>query len=247
MWIEIAVLLGFGTAITGSGGFALPQKLDIPANFSTVICADEHKARSFFNDHIASNANGTDLQRERFFEGLTVTGCFQGSGPLQIKEVLARKSVVWGQTLGHILYRATGPSGETVFGIVNEIGNNSVPRTPFEEWLSLHTQDGILMADLNEKLTYVCSSPQAAQAAVATLSRAKRNGVKGNQLKRAKASAFRTSGCMATQGRFRVRNVHRSIAVYFGEDAESMEDWTAITALNSRSQVIGLLHNSSLL
>jgi hypothetical protein len=247
MWIEIAVLLGFGPAITGSGSLALPQKRDIPANFSTVICADEQKARRFINDYIIANAYASNIRSERFFEGLAATGCFQGTGPLQIEEVLVRKSVVQGETLGHILYRATGPSGETVFGIVNEIGNNSVPRTPFEEWLSLHTQDGILMADHNEKLTYVCSSPQAAQAAVATLSRAKRNGVRGNRLKRAKDSAFRTGGCMATQGRFRVRSVHRSIAVYFGEDAESMEDWTAITALNSRSQVIGLLHNSSLL
>jgi hypothetical protein len=246
MLIEIGFLLGLGSAMTGSGSLALPQKQDIPANYSTVICADEQKARSFIADYIVPYANSSNLQSERFFEGLAATGCFQGSGPLQIEEVLVRKPVVQGQTLGHILYRAKAPSGETVFGIVNEIGNNSVPRTPFEEWLRLHTQDGILMAALNEKLTYICSSPQAARAAVDSLLRAKRAGATGNRLKRAKAIAFRTGGCMATQGRFQVRSVHRSVAVYFGEDAESMEDWIAVTALNSRGQTVGLVYNASL-
>jgi hypothetical protein len=71
MLIEIAVFL-IGTAMTTtlSGGLPLPVKRDIPANFSTVICADEQKARIFITDFIAPNQTRTDLDIELFFGGL---------------------------------------------------------------------------------------------------------------------------------------------------------------------------------
>jgi hypothetical protein len=246
MLMEAAILATVVLASGPSSGLALPLKRDIPAKFSTVICIDEPKARTFINDYIVPNANGTDAQLDSFFQGLAATGCFQDGGPLEIEEVLVRKPVVQGQTLGHILYRAKRPSGETLFGIVDEIANNRYPRTPFEEWISLQTEDGVLTANRGEGRTYACRSPQAARAAVASLSRSKQSRVRGNRLRVAKTNALRAGGCVEAQGRFQIRTVHNSVAVFFNNDAESMEDWTALTAVNGRGQVVGLLHNASL-
>lgn len=247
MMIETAILLGSALGAASPGSLPLPLKRDIPANFSTVICGDERAARVFISDFIAPNQTGTDVNIDRFFEGLSATGCRQESGPLQIQAVLVRKPVVEGQAQRHILYRAKKPSGETVFGVVDELANNTHPRTPFEEWLSLQTQDGMLTANESDRRTYLCRSPQAARAAIVALSRAKQARLRGHRLRMAKADALRTSSCFPTQGRFRVRAIHGSVANFFGNDAESLEDWTAVTAVNGRGQVIGLLHNASLM
>jgi hypothetical protein len=242
------VLSAQASAVTGpDAALPLPLRRDIPSNFSTVICPDEAQARTFIETALVALPNGTDISTETFMRGLEATGCRQDGGPLQIEAVLVRKFAYPGPRGAYILYRAARPSGERVFGIVHEEGNNKVPRTPFEAWLELHTQDGVLTAGQNGRPTYLCPSPAAAQMVIRTLRTAKAKIRSQSRLQQALGRATAANNCRVTRDIFQVTKVHASAVLTPGTDPESLQDWTALSVTNAQGQTRGLVFDASLM
>lgn len=217
----------------------LPKKTDIPSDFSTIICPNEGAARTMLNDYHVRG--GTWLDTTQFFAGLRTTGCEQRSGPLQIVHVMERKTVVPEVGGAYIFYRAVRPSGETVFGIVHERGNDIHPRTPFERWTRNYAPDLRIIAKPQDKRTYVCATPAAAIKVVAAIPDFDRKGVNRTQQVRARDAAIKASGCAWATGTFTVIAVHKSIFISLGYEAG--QSWTALTVKNGSGKTVGLLHD----
>jgi hypothetical protein len=221
----------------------LPRRTDIPADYSTVICPNEAQARRMLNEFYV--AGDTWFNGQAFMRGLTATGCQQLSGPLEIRDVLARKRVISTETGIYLLYRATRPSGESVFGVVHEAGNNRHGRTPQEKWLQNYSADGVVTANTDGRTTYVCPTPDAAMAVIAAipLLRDSERGTKVSRQTRARDAALKANKCTRGDGKYTVSNVHNHAFISLGY--ESGEEWTALTALDRRGLTVGLLYDSS--
>ncbi|MFC0590146.1 hypothetical protein ACFFF7_12030 [Novosphingobium aquiterrae] len=228
-----------------SAGEAKPEKRDIPADYSTVTCSNEASARAMISDYYRPNDNGA-FDVYRFFDGLKVTGCQQAGGPIVIEEVLARKRV--GAT-HQILYRGSRSTGATVFGLVDEEGNNRAPRNAFERWIATYATGGFLNPDPQkspaQKPSYLCPTPQAAQKVISAIPAVQQPGVMNAPQVSAKLAALNANGCTIASGRFEVIAVHGSVFISLGY--ESGETWTALTALDSHRRVVGILHDDDLM
>lgn len=247
--LALNVFVFAGCAVTiappASASEPLPEKRDIPADYSTVICPNEASARALIADYYRLNDKAT-FDIYRFFDGLKATGCEQSGGPIDIEEVLARRQI---GVAHHILYRGIRPTGDTVFGLVDEEGNNRTPRNALERWIETYATGGFLNPSPQrspaQKPTYLCPSPQAAQNVIAAIPAATERGVLNARQLKAKLAALRASGCTIAAGRYEVTAVHSSVFVSLGNEAG--ETWTALTAVDDRGHVVGLLHDDDLM
>jgi hypothetical protein len=233
------IVLGL-LASASSETLPLPERRDIPADFSTVICPNEAQARRMMSDYTAQGPAGLD--QPTFFNGLRVTGCQQRSGPLQIEAVLERKTLETGPTT-YMLYRARGPSGAIVYGTIDERGNNRHARTPFEAWINSYTEDGFVSDTQAEKPMYICRSPQATRNVIAAIPAHRRGAQHLARQLQAKKRAFQVNGCVLAKGRFRVQEIHNK--VYINKAYEVSEHWVAVTATNAVGASVGLLYDAS--
>jgi hypothetical protein len=221
----------------------LPQRTDIPADYSTVICPAEPQARRMLREFYV--AGGQWFNGQVFMSGLDITGCRQLGGPLQIREVLERKRVVDTETGIYLMYRAVRPDGASVFGIVHESGNNRHPRNPEERWRQTNAPEGHVIANTDKRTTYVCPTPEAAMAVVAAIPRLRENerGTKVSRQARARDTALTASRCIRADGTYTVSKVHNSVFISLGYEAG--QEWTALTVIDRQGRTVGLLYDSS--
>ena len=193
-------------------------------------------ARRMYSDYIISGT--TDTEIARFFEGLRATGCVQSQGPVQIEQVLARKSV----GTSYVLYQGSARSG-LVYGIVNELGNNDHPRNAFQQWIRNNTANGVLVAQPQEQRTYACISVNAAKRFISAIPAVRARGTRNGRQLEAKHRALSANGCRPTRGQFQIIAVHATAFISLGY--ESGENWTALTAKDSQGRTVGLIYDSS--
>lgn len=221
----------------------LPQKRDIPANFSTIICPSRTAAERFLKEFYAvpdPPFNMIDIPL--LFRGLAVTGCEQRSGPVEISEVLGRRTLDLGYSENtYVAYRGTRPGGLEVFGLVDETWNDRLPRSPLEAFHQAWTEEGWLSAGRSEygaeKLVLVCAGPQQARDTIRSLADQARASDKAQNT--AFRRAARRHGCRSSPDRFRVSEVHESSWIGCGE--ECAVEWTSLTGNDEAGRQVGLL------
>ncbi len=235
-------------ALQATTALPLPQKTDIQADFSTVICPNEAAARRMLDNHYVANPapRNYGINTDLFFAGLKATGCVQG-GPdaetiIEIKQALARKTIrLASDTEIYLLYRGVNGRGKTVVGIVDEPGNNKFPRNDYERWLVEWTRDGVITVSGNADAdpVYSCATPLAARNAVKAVP------LKGTErVKRAAFSkALAANKCSkAARGQYRVATVHEDRTISCGYECE--DNYTALTATRG-GRTVGLIFDAS--
>lgn len=240
----IALLLSAVSAPLLAQGLSLPERRDIPEDYSAVICPNEAAASRMLRDFHAESQYRS-LDTPKFMEGLKATGCEQHGGPLEIDAVLDRRPIGDGRDGPFIAFKAHRPDGTIVFGTVDEAGNNRHPRTELERWAQLHAPEGVLQAGANDLPTYRCASPKAAQAVVAAIPQPGRPGVANPKLSAAFKTAIKAQGCSLAMGKFRVTEIHDSAFISLG--FEEGEEWTALTATDASGATVGLVYDASLM
>lgn len=235
-------------ALQGSA-LPMPQKADIPKDYSTVICPDEAAARRMFTEFYrvkpAPNNHGTST--DAFFEGLRATGCRQDSPhsnvAITIRSVLARRTVALAQgSETYILYRGVNANGVSLVGIVNETGNDQHPRNDFERWLSEWAPRGRLeiSGEAGATPTFMCPSLTAARMSVRAIPLKGSEAVKNAAF----AKARKANGCrQAEAGVYRVTARHE----YRGIDCgyECYDEWNALAATDRRGRAVALIFDGS--
>ncbi len=219
----------------------LPAQRDIPADLSTVICPDADSARVMLTDYFALDTRGI-FDTTRFFDGLKATRCEQASGPLMIREALARKQLRQREDGHYLAYRAQRPDGSSVFGIVDEALNGRFPRTAQAQWLALHAPSGRLINHNGGGKLYLCRSPEAAAGAIRAIPKLREPGVANPHQFRARDRAFAEAGCIMARGEFRITAVGRAIFVSTGY--ETGEEWTALEGLDAQGRKVGLIFDA---
>ena len=225
----------------------LPTRTDVPDDFSMVHCPNEAATRTMLLDYYVKDKDWIDIPT--FFKGLEATGCKQLSGPVEIVEVLERKSFRPGPSGIHVAFRSVGFSGDLkgdqIFGIVHEDGNNRHPRNALDRWKQTHAPDGMVTAIPADKRVYVCPSSKAAMNVVAAIPPVRRKGVNQPLQTRAKNTAIKANGCNWATGRFRVTAVHNAVFISLGDEVG--EYWHALTATDGRGKTVGILHDSDIM
>ncbi len=239
----LILLAGMVTSPVFAKSEPLPTKIDIPVDLSMVQCPNEAAMQMMLRDYYT--LNGTRFDITAFFKGLEVTGCRQSSGPIKITQVIARKSL----DSVHVAFLGVGngpkPTGDVVFGIVDETLNNTHPRTASERWKKLHAPGGRLIVKTGGKKVYLCATPAAATKVVAAIPPVKQKGVNQPHQIRARDAAIKANGCTLTTGQFDVMGINKSAFISLGNEAG--EEWTALTAFNRDGRLVGLLHDSNLM
>jgi hypothetical protein len=224
----------------------LPQQRDIPDNFSTKLCPDRAAAERLLSDFYASNDPANNLiDIPLFMRGLAETGCEQLSGPIEIQEVIARRTLDLGWSVEtHIAYRGVRPDGSVVWGVVDETWNDRLPRTPLEAFVQQLTDGGWLpsaaewAADATQIL--VCPGPAEARAVIAAMPDPL-NSSESSQ-RRGFERARRANRCAPApaNGRYRVTAVFETNSVGCGYECGT--SWTAVAAETPAGLSVGLLH-----
>ena len=244
-----AACLLVGTACNSASAQTepLPTLTDVPDDFSMVHCPNEAATRAMLRDYYVKDKDWIDIPT--FFKGLEATGCKQLSGPVEIVEVLERKSFRPGPSGIHVAFRSVGFSGnlkgDQIFGIVHEDGNNRHPRNALDRWKQTHAPDGVVTAIPANKRVYVCPSSKAAMNVVAAIPPVRRKGMNQPLQIRAKNAAIKANGCSWATGRFRVTAVHTSVFISLGDEVG--EYWHALTATDERGKSVGILHDSDIM
>ena len=244
-----AACLLVGTACNSASAQTepLPTLTDVPDDFSMVHCPNEAATRAMLRDYYVKDKDWIDIPT--FFKGLEATGCKQLSGPVEIVEVLERKSFRPGPSGIHVAFRSVGFSGnlkgDQIFGIVHEDGNNRHPRNALDRWKQTHAPDGVVTAIPADKRVYVCPSSKAAMNVVAAIPPVRRKGMNQPLQIRAKNAAIKANGCSWATGRFRVTAVHTSVFISLGDEVG--EYWHALTATDERGKSVGILHDSDIM
>ena len=244
-----AACLLVGTACNSASAQTepLPTLTDVPDDFSMVHCPNEAATRAMLRDYYVKDKDWIDIPT--FFKGLEATGCKQLSGPVEIVEVLERKSFRPGPSGIHVAFRSVGFSGnlkgDQIFGIVHEDGNNQHPRNALDRWKQTHAPDGVVTAIPADKRVYVCPSSKAAMNVVAAIPPVRRKGMNQPLQIRAKNAAIKANGCSWATGRFRVTAVHTSVFISLGDEVG--EYWHALTATDERGKSVGILHDSDIM
>lgn len=215
----------------------LPRRPDIAPEVSNILCPDEAAARRMMEDYVA---------HDRASEGYGATGCHArtaGSAPIRIAAVIHRFPVERnGQTVVFMLYRGADASGVTMVGLVDEGLNDGMPRTPLDRFLAANTRNGLLVADA-PGLAYVCGAPERARRVIDAIADARHRSLPAAGQKAAFTAALAAEGCHATSSAFRIVAVHGTETIDLGPEAE--DDWTALTARDTRDHTIGLVFNES--
>jgi hypothetical protein len=221
---------------------ALPEQRDIPEELSTVICPDLASTRFLMDKYYRVNGNGI-FDIYYFFDGLAATGCEPGSGPLRVEEVLSRKVLLDGRAGRYMAYKALRPGGDTVFGIVNEVLNDTHPRTAFGQWMQLHAPSDRLVNHPGGGKLYQCQSPDAARQVIRVIPPVAVKGAANPEQDQARDQAFADHGCALAHGEFTITAVGASAFISTGPEAG--EDWTALEATDANGQVVGLVYDAS--
>jgi hypothetical protein len=232
---------------------ALPDHVDIPDGYSTVLCPSQQAAKTMLdrfygvkpapNNHIED----TDL----FFAGLKATGCVQDSaarkGGITIKSVQQRKTLALANGNERImLYSGVNSAGQAIVGIVNEDGNNGYYRTPLAEWLSSRATDGWLDARGYQQGTHIfyrCDTPAKARAAVVATKAMEK--AKSAVFNKKLADAAAQQGCRRAGDRYQVTAILATSGNLCGD--ECYVDLTALAATDRSGLQVGLIFDGSLM
>jgi predicted nucleic acid-binding Zn ribbon protein len=231
----------------------LPDRVDIPDGYSTVLCPSEAAARTMLADFYrvkpAPNNHTTDT--ERFFLGLRQSGCVQDSprtSAITIKAVIERKEISLARgTETNLIYRGVmGPEAKPVIGIVDEGGANRFPRTELAEWKDVRTVDGWLdarRADQDSTIFYRCETPGQAAAVVKVMKgMTKVSFAKYEASLRKQAAA---NGCRPARESYFVTALQDRTGNECG--FECFIDLTAIEAVDRAGLPVGLVFDGSLM
>ncbi len=231
----------------------LPDHIDIPDEFSTVICPDQQSAKTMLDQYhsVKPAPNNHMLDIPLFFAGLNATGCAQNGparkGVVTIKSVQQRKKLdLAGDDGRYIRYSGTDAAGNAVIGIVHEDANNGYPRTPLAEWLSERAVNGWLDASFDGASNFIfyrCDTPAKANAAVTATKGLENAKLAVFEQKLAKAAA--QQGCRRANDRYQVT----ALLSTSGNDCghECYVDLTAIAATDRSGLTVGLIFDASLM
>ncbi len=222
----------------------LPRQRDIPQELSTVICPDPGATERLIGEYYRVNADGI-FDTYHFFDGLTETGCLQGSGPLTIEDVLSRKVLQNGAAGSYMAYQGRRPDGSVVFGIVDEVVNDTHPRTAFGQWMELHAPSGRLVNHEGGGKLYQCLSPEAAAEVIRAIPPLREQGAANPEQEQARDRAFAENGCVLARGEFRITSVGASAFISTGPEAG--EDWTALEATDEQGRKVGLVFDAAVM
>ncbi len=237
----------------GAAPQPLPDHVDIPETYSTVLCPDQQAAKTMLDRYYSvkpapnNHINDTDL----FFAGLKATGCAQDSqarkGVITIKSVHQRRVLTLASGQERIIrYSGINSAGIPVEGIVDEDGNNGHARTPLAEWLTERTNNGWLDARIDRGspwIFYRCDTPAKANAVVsATKPVAKAKPAMFQQkLQRAAAQ----QGCRAASDSYFVTAILSTSGNECG--FECYVDLHALAATDRSGLSVGLVFDGSLM
>jgi hypothetical protein len=231
----------------------LPDHVDIPDSFSTVICPDQQSAKMMLDRYygVKPAPKNHIIDTDMFFAGLKATGCAQDStarkGVITIKAVHQRKILNMADGAERMIrYSGTNAVGTPVVGIVDEDGNNRHARTPLAEWLLERSSNGWLDARIdrgNGWIFYRCDSSAKANAAVtATKPLAKAKAVMFRQrLERAAAQ----QGCRPASDTYYVTAILSTSGNECG--FECYVDLHALAATDRSGLPVGLIFDGSLM
>lgn len=229
----------------------LPDRVDIPDGFVTVICPNEAAGRTMLADYYrvkpAPNNYTNDI--DRFFAGLKATGCTQDrprTSTVTIQAVIARRELTYAEGKeNHLLYRGVlNPGGKQVIGIVDEDANNGYARTKLAQWTEHRTTDGWLDA-IGGRVTvdtfYRCDTPEQAAAVVKALKTTTK--ARWNVLQAKLKPLLAAQGCRPARSRYFVTALRDEI--YYDCGFECGGDLTAIEALDRSGLKVGLVYGGS--
>lgn len=219
-------------ALLQTSPLPLPQKPDIPHDFSSVICPDDASARKMLDQYfsVAEAPKNHTIIIPHFFVGLKETGCTQDS-PLNrstiiIKQAIARKSIQMADGKEtYLLFHGVNKSGAQVVGIVNETEAHKHPRTDYERWISSWAPGGFIKVENSgdNGAVYICPSATSARAAVNSIP------VKGNEKvqRTAFARGLKARQCQpAPVGQYVVKSVYEVRDIHCG--FECVDSFTAL-------------------
>lgn len=218
----------------------LPEKTDIPGDFSTVLCPDRGAAMRMLHAHYGVREGRFDIPA--FMRGLEATQCQQRSGPLVIERVIERRRMP-DETV--LFYLARRPDGSTVYGLVSEEGNNRHPRNAFEAFLAEHAPAGKLRTRAKRTGTYVCATAEDARAVVAAIPPMREVGLANPHQVKGFQQAIKRYRCIADQGSLTVTALHERKVISRGN--EWAEEWTALSATNARGEKVGVVFDADLI
>lgn len=198
----------------------------------------------------APNNHITDTTE--FFAGLSATGCAQDDTdrkePITITQVLRRKTITLaGGEERYAAYAGRDAAGRALYGVVDESGNDRVPRSPLEKWLANQGGvDGTLTiteADEFGTRAYACATAAAAQSVVRAIPTG--TGESTEAKEQAFTQGLKASKCLPAKGRFQVRAILEERTIDCGHECEAV--WTALDARDSKGAAIGLIYDASLM
>ncbi len=256
MIIARALVIPFLLAMA-SGAFAqdtplpLPEKTDIPAEFSITLCPNDSAARDMLDlyHNVLPAPQNHILDTTRFFEGLAATGCVQNEGRpegvITIDTVLARRDFELATAVEtHIAFRGRGEDGTPVIALVDESWNNRLPRTPLERFLRDFTDSGVLVdmdSDPLRPLIYVCATPAKAKGVIAQMADPETASEAAQET--AFRMALKLNACQPGYGSYTITEMHGERGVSCG--FECWSNWTALNGTDESGQTIGLLFDAS--
>lgn len=226
----------------------LPQKTDIPNDYSTLICPSEAAARTMLTSYygVQPAPRNHTIDTGLFFKGLAATGCSQDSvdatSVITIQQALARRTVkLASASETYLVYRGANAKGVRVIGIVDESGNNKHPRTEFERWLSEFVPDGQLNHDpATMRTVYLCASVDGARAAVRAIPAKGSKAVQNQAFGKARAA----NACrQAPAGRYKITTRYENRDIQCGFECEDI--WNALAATDARGRAVALIFNAS--
>lgn len=236
------------TVAAQSASEPLPQKTDIPNDYSTVICPTEAAARTMLASYygVQSAPRNHTIDTSLFFQGLAATGCSQDSvdakSVITIQQAVARRTLkLASASETYLVYRGANAKGVRVIGIVDETGNNKHPRTEFERWLSEFVPDGQLNYDPATMSTvYLCASVDDARAAVRAIPATGSKAVQNQAFGKARAA----NACrQAPAGRYKITARYENRDIQCGFECEDI--WNALAATDARGRAVALIFNAS--
>lgn len=243
------ILTALAMTIAAQGASeALPQKTDIPSDYSTVICPTEAAARIMLTSYydVQPAPRNHIIDTSLFFQGLAATGCSQDSADaksvITIQQAVARRTLkLAAASETYLVFRGANAKGVRVVGIVDETGNNKHPRTDFERWLSEFVPDGLLNYDPATMSTvYLCSSVDGARAAVRAIPAKGGKAVQNQAFGKARA----TNACrQAPAGRYKINARYENREIQCGFECEDI--WNALAATDARGRAVALIFNGS--
>ena len=226
----------------------LPQKTDIPNDYSTVICPTEAAARTMLTTYygVQPAPSNHTIDTSLFFQGLAATGCAQDSADsksaITIQQVLARRTLKLATASEtYLIYRGANAKGVRVVGIVDETGNNKHPRTEYERWLSEFAPNGQINYDPATMSTlYACATVDGARAAVRAIPAKGGKAVQNQAFGKARAA----NACrQAPAGRYKITARHENRDIQCGFECEDI--WNALAATDARGRAVALIFNAS--